>query len=82
MKTLVILTEIGEDYPKFLVVDGDLRHLNNVYVNSNDGNEKEQQEILDRFYNGGSTGLIENFSHEAPEFPFDFQFIIQCGFLL
>jgi len=82
MKTLVILTEIPDEYPKFMVVEGDLSHLDLVYVNSTDNNEEAQQEVLDRFYGGGTQGLIDGFSMTAPTYPFDFQFIIQCGFLL
>lgn len=80
-KTLVILTEVGDSYPKFMVVDRDLRHLNGVYVNSSD-DEDQQQEVLDLFYGGGSTGLVKGFSNVAPEAPFDFRYIIHCGFLL
>lgn len=81
-KTLVILTEVGDSYPQFKIIEGDLSHLNSIYVNSNDADEELQQEILDLFYNGGSTGLIEGFSMTPPQAPFDFQHIIHCGFLL
>lgn len=35
MKTIIIFDQVGYEDIKFLVVDGDHRHLNNVYINGN-----------------------------------------------
>lgn len=82
VKTLVVLTEVPDCYPKFKIVEGDLRQLNGVYINADDEKEEEQRTILDLFYGGGASGLVDGFSDIAPEAPFDFQYIVHCGFLL
>lgn len=80
MKTLVILTEIPDERPKFAIVEGDLRELNGIYVNSANDDDSLQKKVYERFYPNDT--LSKEFTTESPTKPFDFDFIIQCGFFL
>jgi len=83
MKTLVIFTEVPDEYPRIAVLDGDLRRLNGTYINDGD-DETLEKEVLDLFYKGGE--LKQELFLEMPflieDKTFEFDLIIQCGFLL
>ena len=82
MKTLIIWDEI-EELPKYVLVDGDLRRYNQVYINGCEDNEELQDELSQLFYkeDGSKTELNERLQ------PFDgnqlpgHDYCIICGFL-
>jgi hypothetical protein len=82
LRTLVIFTEVPDEHPKFVFLEGDYRYLNGVYINAGENEEKEQ-EVLKLFY-----GPKGEFLQPVVESPVklthvqDADFVIHCGFYL
>jgi len=80
MKTIFIYDQCGQATVSFFVLEGDYRHLNNVYVNSLEDEDK-QQEILNLIYNEEGTvnvEMLQNFPVEEMRQPC---YVVVVGFL-
>jgi hypothetical protein len=80
MKTVFIWDEmVGEI--KFFVVDGDYRHLNNIYINGSDDDEKLDQlnEIL--AYDDAGKPKVTMLTEFPAQDVKDGAFVIVAGFL-
>lgn len=76
--TIVIWDTCGEDEIKFFVVEKDISHLNNVYINSSSTTEEKEDEL--------NQYMPEEGLHMVDSFPYS-QYIsmetavIVCGFI-
>lgn len=81
MKTVLIYDSIGQDEIKFLVVEGDYRHLHGKYANSVETSEKEEDTINSLVFNE-DWYLKEGFTTEFPtQAVIDGAFVVTIGFL-
>lgn len=74
-KTLVLYRVIGDEEdlkPKFVTLEGDYRHLNDVYVGLTDNADKEEE--LQNLINSNTP-----FKSEPTR---DWDYFIHCGFIL
>lgn len=81
MRTVVIWDNYGAEPVRFFVVDRDLKHLNNKYVNSTDCDMKDWDEISSLVYDDEGKKVIDLLE----EFPVDEvkngAQVIVCGFI-
>ena len=80
MKTVVIWDEMGESKIRFFVVDRDLSHLNNMYINLVSTPENLTQELLDLVFDESDNQVVKM----SDEFPLkdviDGAIVIVAGF--
>ncbi len=83
MKTIIVWNTFQE-FAKFVVLDGDYRHLDEVCVGSV-GDEDKQEELMQVLNYNDETGLAE--FEELKEFPLDVVrgesevYVINAGFI-
>lgn len=65
MKTVLIWDQCAVEPVQFAVLEGDMRHLNGVYINSTSDDEAKQQELSDLVYDKNGTTRI-NLSEDFP----------------
>lgn len=80
-KTLLIYQSDYDFEPEFIVVEGDCSRFNNVFINSGEKEELEN-ELLEFFY--GKDGQEDRRNKGTKEFPLNqqpFTHVAVCGFI-
>ena len=85
MKTVIIFDQCGDAAVKFLVVNGDLSHLNGVYINAATVDRKKEDELLHVIYRYNDAGEYIDAVPTLDAFPVqevkDGASVIVCGFI-
>ena len=81
MKTVLIYDQIGMCPIQFAVINKDLSHLNDIYLNSTDCDEMLMRELSDLLYDDDGkekVNFIQNFPVDVVK---EGALVIVCGFL-
>lgn len=80
-KTVLIYDQLGQDELKFLVVEGDYRHLHGVYSNSTKTTKEQEDQINTLVFNEEwylKDGFVTEFPTQAV---IDGAYVVTIGFL-
>lgn len=78
MKTVLIYDNVGMCPIEFAVLDGDYSHLNGIYINAADADEKLQDELDKLVYDDHALLFLSEFPAQAVK---DGAIVIVAGFL-
>lgn len=78
IKTLFLFEDTGSD-SSFFELEGDYRHLNNVYINAGDADDADKEDELDKLVYKRLTGRF--MPDKLLEPTRDWTYFVKCGFI-